>query len=59
MAEKTPAPPAPETIRERERREDSEGIPGYGQPPPEVRTLHPERPAADPWGPPPASKGPT
>jgi hypothetical protein len=27
-----------------ERREDREGIPGYGQPPEEVRTLHPRAP---------------
>jgi|GEM_PF-4011706 len=57
MEEKKAAPLAPETVREIERREDAEGIPGYGQPPPEVRTLHPERPGADAWAPSRPAKG--
>lgn len=43
MSEKKPQQRQPgEKEREIERHEDQEGIPGYGQPPPEVRTTHPE-----------------
>lgn len=46
-----PKPPAdpPEAREEVERREDEEGIPGYGQPPPEVRTLHLKQGEAGDW----------
>ena len=44
MTERKQAPAEQPSKREREvrRKEDREGIPGYGQPPPEVRTTEPE-----------------
>lgn len=42
MSEKKPQEAKPEQEKEIERHEDQEGIPGYGQPPEEVRTTHPE-----------------
>jgi hypothetical protein len=53
MTEPKQAPPgrAPgEQEREVRRKEDREGIPGYGQPPPDVRTTEPEEAPEYEWG---------
>lgn len=54
MSEQKPKEAQPEREKEIERKEDQEGIPGYGQPPKEVRTTHPELEPSHDWG----KKGP-
>lgn len=40
MSERNSQGADPERLKEIEQRQDREGIPGYGQPPEEVRTTH-------------------
>jgi hypothetical protein len=56
MTQRRQAPPErPPSKQEREvrRKEDREGIPGYGQPPAEVRTTEPEEAPEYEWETPP------
>ena len=47
---KRPVPPHPDADTDKVRKaEDERGIPGYGQPPSEVRTTHPEDGPLNDW----------
>jgi hypothetical protein len=55
MAEREPrrrelSPDEAEKLHKVEKEEDEEGIAGYGQPPKEVRTTHPEDAPMNDWG---------